>query len=65
MFRVRFEGLDRLDADDLAERLATHESDHSPPIPIIGPILHQVSGARQRLADLEEPPPVPIVGPAL
>ncbi len=65
VFRVRFEGLQRLDADDLAEKLATHESDHSPPIPIIGPLLHQISGARQRLADLEEPPPVPIVGPAL
>ncbi len=65
VFRVRFEGLKELDAGDLAERLATHESDHSPPIPIVGPLLHQVAGARQRLAHLDEPPPVPILGPAL
>jgi translocation and assembly module TamA len=65
VFRVRLEGLHRLDAGELADRLATHESDHSPPIPIIGPLLHQVAGARQELAHLEGPPPVPIVGPAL
>jgi len=65
VFRVRFEGLSQLDADDLADRLATHESDHSPPIPIVGPLLHQVAGARQELAHLEEPPAIPILGPAL
>ena len=65
VFRVRFEGLKALDGDDLADRLATHESDHSPPIPIVGPLMHQVAGARQELAHLEKPPPVPIVGPAL
>ncbi len=65
MFRVRFEGLKELDAGELADRLATHESDHSPPIPIVGPLMHQVAGARQELAHLEEPPPIPILGPPL
>jgi len=65
VFRVRFEGLKELDAEELADRLATHESDHSPPIPIVGPLMHQVAGARQRLAHLDEPPEIPILGPAL
>jgi translocation and assembly module TamA len=65
VFRVRFEGLAHLDADDLATRLATHESEHSAPIPIVGPLLHQIAGARQELGHLEKPPPIPILGPPL
>jgi translocation and assembly module TamA len=65
VFRVRFEGLKHLDKSDLAAHLATHESEHSPPIPIIGPLIHQVAGARQELAQLQKPPPIPIVGPTL
>jgi translocation and assembly module TamA len=63
VFSLRIEGLKHLDPDELAERLATHESDRSPPIPIIGPLIHQVAGARQELGKLEKPPPIPIVGP--
>lgn len=63
VFSLEIEGLKKLDPDELKERIATHQSDRSPPIPIIGPIIHQVAGARQELGKLERPPPIPIVGP--
>jgi translocation and assembly module TamA len=31
----------------------------------VGPLLHQLAGARQELGQLEEPPKLPIVGPVL
>jgi translocation and assembly module TamA len=65
VFHVRLSGLHHLDAGDLEQRLSTHESEHSLPIPIVGPLVHQVAGARQELGQLQKPPPVPIVGPML
>ena len=65
VLRIHVEGMRALDEDDLKQRLATHESDHALPVPIIGPLLHQIAGARQDLAQLKGPPPVPIVGPLL
>jgi translocation and assembly module TamA len=61
----RIEGLKQLDEGALRSRLATQESERSPPIPIIGPLVHQVEGARERLAALKSAPRVPIVGPAV
>jgi translocation and assembly module TamA len=63
ILRFRIEGMKHLDEGDLKKRLATQESERSPPIPIIGPMLHQLQGARQDLAELKSPPPVPIFGP--
>jgi translocation and assembly module TamA len=65
ILRFHVEGLAKLDQADLKDRLATQESRHSPRIPIAGPIIHQVAGARERLSDLERPPPIPLVGPGL
>jgi translocation and assembly module TamA len=65
VLRFRIEGMKRLDRGDLEGRLATQESQHSLPIPIVGPLLHQFAGARQELGRLEAPPPVPILGPIL
>jgi translocation and assembly module TamA len=59
------EGLEKLDQEDLKDRLATQESQHSLRIPIAGPIIHQVAGARERLSDMEKPPPIPLIGPGL
>lgn len=65
ILRFRVEGMKHLDEGDSKKRLVTQESRRSPPIPIIGPLVHQVSGARQDLAQLKSPPQVPIVGPIL
>lgn len=54
-----------LDEGDLKKLLVTQESRRSPPIPIVGPLVHQFSGARQDLAQLKSPPQVPIFGPIL
>ena len=65
ILRFRIEGMKHLDEGDLKKRLATQESQRSPPIPIIGPLIHQMAGARQDLGQLKSPPPVPIFGPIL
>jgi hypothetical protein len=63
--RFRIEGMQHLDEGDLVSRLATQQSRRSPPIPIIGPLIHQVQGARRDLGQLDRPPPVPVFGPIL
>jgi translocation and assembly module TamA len=65
ILRFHVEGLRKLDEGDLKKRLATQESQHSPPIPIAGPIIHQIAGARERLSTLDAPPPIPLIGPGL
>jgi translocation and assembly module TamA len=65
VFRIHIEGLKHLDPGDLEDRLATHGSSLSAPIPIVGPLIHQLGGARQQLGELKKPPPIPILGPAL
>jgi len=65
ILRLHIKGMAALDEGDLKKKLATHESERSPPVPIVGPLIHQVAGARQELGALKGPPPVPIVGPVL
>lgn len=65
IFRFRIEGMKHLDEGELVSRLATQQSQRSPPIPIVGPLIHQVQGARQELGQLKRPPPVPVFGPIL
>jgi translocation and assembly module TamA len=65
ILHFRIEGLQHVSESDLEAHLATQESERSPPIPIFGPLLHQLQGARQDLGQLKKPPPVPIVGRAL
>ena len=65
ILRLDVEGLAKLDEADLKKKLATQESQHSPPIPIAGPIIHQIAGARERLSELSGPPPIPLIGPGL
>ncbi|HVO21110.1 MAG TPA: BamA/TamA family outer membrane protein [Anaeromyxobacter sp.] len=62
VLRFRIEGARHVNAGDLEAHLATQESQRSPPIPVVGPILHQAAGAREELAKLRAPPPVPIFG---
>jgi translocation and assembly module TamA len=63
ILHFRIQGMKHLDEGDLEKRLATQESERSPPIPIIGPMIHQAAGARQELGQLKKPPPVPVFGP--
>jgi translocation and assembly module TamA len=49
ILNVRVEGMKALDRDDLEARLATHASDRSLPIPIVGPLLHQTTGLVDRV----------------
>lgn len=49
ILRFRVEGMKHLDADDLKDRLATHESDRSLPVPIAGPVLHQIAGLSDKV----------------
>jgi translocation and assembly module TamA len=45
VIRVRVEGARALDEGDLVAKLATRASDRPPPIPLVGPVLHQVERA--------------------
>ena len=62
VLHFRIQGARHVNAGDLEAHLATQESQRSPPIPIVGPILHQTAGAREELGRLRSPPPVPIFG---
>jgi translocation and assembly module TamA len=65
VLRLRIDGARHVNTSDLEAHLATLESQRSPPIPIVGPLLHQAAGAREELGKLREPPPIPILGPVL
>ena len=63
VLHFRLEGVRHVNAGDLEAHLVTQESQRSSPIPIFGPLLHQLAGAREDLGKLHGPPPVPIFGP--
>jgi translocation and assembly module TamA len=49
VIRVRVEGARAFDEEDIVAKLATHASDHPPRIPLVGPVVHQVQRAFDRV----------------